>query len=128
MGRSQRPIDCSYILPLRFSDLRTAGETVGELMDYLSRVATWCAEVIVVDGSPEPVFAAITQGLPASVHHIRPDPRHTALMGKVPGVLTGFDLASHEAVVIADDDVRYREEEIARVVGLLDEYALVRPQ
>jgi len=128
MSRSQRPIDCSYILPLRFSDLRTAGETVGELTDYVSRVVIWCAEVIVVDGSPEPVFAAIAQGLPASVHHVRPDPRHAALMGKVPGVLTGFALASREALVIADDDVRYEEEEIARVVRLLDEYALVRPQ
>ncbi len=37
-------------------------------------------------------------------------------------------LASHERLVIADDDVRYEPEGLRRTAGLLDEHDLVRPQ
>jgi hypothetical protein len=50
------------------------------------------------------------------------------LMGKVSGVRTGLRLASHERVVVADDDVRYEPEALLRTVRLLDEHDLVRPQ
>ncbi len=130
-GRSEpaaAQIDCSYVLPLRLSDRVAAAGIAAELAGYLEQVATWCAEVIVVDGSAQQIFELIAQVLPASVRHIPPDPRHAGLFGKVTGVLTGLDLAAHEAILIADDDVRYEREGIARVVAMLREYDLVRPQ
>ena len=49
-------------------------------------------------------------------------------MGKVGGVLTGVREASHEAVVIADDDVRYSERSLIRAVQMLELADCVRPQ
>ncbi|MBG6182530.1 hypothetical protein IWX65_000463 [Arthrobacter sp. CAN_A214] len=48
--------------------------------------------------------------------------------GKTFGVLTGIALARHERIVLADDDVRYRSDELERIVTLLDDADLVRPQ
>jgi hypothetical protein len=49
-------------------------------------------------------------------------------MGKVSGVLTGLDLAHFERVVLADDDVRYDQVSLMRLVSALDDNDLVRPQ
>src|SRR5215217_4010099 len=49
-------------------------------------------------------------------------------MGKVGGVLTGVRLASHECLVVADDDVRYDADSLARVVEGLRGADVVRPQ
>jgi hypothetical protein len=59
---------------------------------------------------------------------MRPDPALATPMGKVGGVLTGIREASCDAVVIADDDVRYDEQTLARVVELLAAADCVRPQ
>lgn len=124
----QQQLDCSYVLPLRFADRDSAIETMPELVAYLSEVARWCAEVIVVDGSRAEIFVENSRCLHEIVRHIAPDPRHRSLSGKVTGVLTGVDLAEHEPVVIADDDVRYERGGITRVVELLRDHDLVRPQ
>jgi hypothetical protein len=49
-------------------------------------------------------------------------------MGKVGGVMTGVALATHDHVLIADDDVVYTEAELERVDRLLDDHDVVRPQ
>jgi hypothetical protein len=49
-------------------------------------------------------------------------------MGKVAGVTTGVRRAGFEAVVIADDDVRYEHATLQRLVEYLDDHDLVRPQ
>jgi hypothetical protein len=46
----------------------------------------------------------------------------------VAGVVTGVFAARHEMVIIADDDVRYQSEQLARIVELLATADLVRPQ
>jgi hypothetical protein len=48
--------------------------------------------------------------------------------GKVRGVLTGLRLASHERIIIADDDVRYDHESLRGVIAALDGAEVVRPQ
>ena len=48
--------------------------------------------------------------------------------GKVHGVLTGLRLASHENVVLADDDVRYSVELLSELVAELEFADVVRPQ
>jgi len=49
-------------------------------------------------------------------------------MGKVGGVLTGVRLASHERLIVADDDVRYDERALRRMALALDDADVVRPQ
>jgi hypothetical protein len=49
-------------------------------------------------------------------------------MGKVGGVLTGVRLASHERLIIADDDVRYDAASLHRVAEALGTSHVVRPQ
>src|SRR5205085_6247973 len=46
----------------------------------------------------------------------------------VAGVHTGVAAARHERVVLADDDVRYGPEQLARVAALLEAHDLVQPQ
>jgi hypothetical protein len=105
-----------------------ADETRTELTDYLCQLAQWCDDVIVVDGSPPQVFAENARLWSGAVRHVEPNPLHRSLMGKVAGVLTGVDLARHGAVVLADDDVRFDRAGLQRMVELLAEYDLVRPQ
>jgi hypothetical protein len=118
-----RPALISYVLPIRSA--RSQAE--GELTPYLRRLARH-AELIVVDGSESDVFAAHAAAWGDVVRHVAPAPDLATPMGKVGGVLTGLRLASHERVVIADDDVRYDEPTLRRVAGALDDAHVVRPQ
>jgi hypothetical protein len=109
-----------YVLPL-------AAEAVdAELLAYLRALAREI-DVTVVDGSPEPVRAALADALPAEVRHIPPE-RWPGANGKVAGVMTGVRASRHDRVVIADDDVRYDHDGLAEVVRLLDTAEVVRPQ
>lgn len=115
----------TYILPLKSAVPRPSDEMAA----YLSWLAGR-AEVIVVDGSPGAIFAAHAarwrESVRAGLVHVAPD--HETPMGKVGGVLTGLRLASHERVIIADDDVRYDAESLDRVVAALHSADVVRPQ
>lgn len=117
---------CTYVVPLR-----QIGMPVGDLADLVAdvrRMRRAGCEVIVVDGSPPDDFARHAVALSSLCVHVPPDPRHQCLNGKVHGVRTGIALASHEDVVIADDDVVYTGADIERVRGLLAVYDLVVPQ
>jgi hypothetical protein len=116
------PVACSYVLPVRWEVERR-----GDLDRYLRQLSASCQEVIVVDGSPEHVFGANARMWGDHVTHIRPQPE-VGLNGKAAGANTGVHHASHEAVVIADDDVRYHPNVLRRTVGLLGQFDLVRPQ
>jgi hypothetical protein len=118
------PLDLSYVVPVRWRD----GGQRQELAAYLAEIAPRCAELIVVDGSPAEVYAANGAAWGEFVTHVPPLPDERWLMGKVSGVRTGIRLASHERVVIADDDVRYDLEALRRTAELLDSHDLVRPQ
>jgi hypothetical protein len=113
----------SYILPIRSS----APNTSAELRAYIAWIAAR-AEVIVVDGSEPAIFAAHERDWSAGIRHVAPAPDLVSPMGKVGGVLTGLRLASHELVIIADDDVRYDEASLAQTVAALATADVVRPQ
>jgi hypothetical protein len=112
-----------YILPLRWSD--DAG--LAELTRYL-RWLSGHAEVIVVDGSPPPLFARHAAAWGGLVHHLPPDADLRFANGKVNGVRTGLRRARREWVVLADDDVRYDLAALRAVTRLLTTADLVRPQ
>ncbi len=117
------PLAVSYVLPLRWTD--DAG--LDEMTRYLRWLASVVDEVIVVDGSPDEVFAAHRDAWSGFVTHARPDPRLTFQNRKVAGVDTGVWMAANEAVVIADDDVRYGLGELEAMTDALSRAHLVRP-
>jgi len=119
------PLPCSYLMPVRWAD----GDGRAGLAAHLAEMTALGAEAIVVDGSGPPVFAANRAAFEAAgAAHLPPDPDLVCRNGKVAGVLTAARRASHEALVIADDDVRYDRATLARTLDLLAEHDLVRPQ
>jgi hypothetical protein len=119
-----RPIaGATYLLPIR----RRSVPADDDLTAYLAWVATRMP-VIVVDGSPGPLFAAHAAAWGHLVRHLPVAPDLALPNGKVAGVLTGLRCAEHEAVVIADDDVRYDDASLAAAVRALDGVHVVRPQ
>ncbi len=118
------PLRATYLMPIR----RTVGSSIDELSAYLRDIAAMCDEVIVVDGSDVGAFGEAHREWSALVTHVAPDPAISGLNGKVRGVLTGVDLARNERIVIADDDVRYDADALARTVDALDDADLARPQ
>jgi len=114
----------SYVLPLRWS----APGPIEELVEYLRSISREIDELIVVDGSPPPLFAQHAEALDDLARHLPPHPDLDFAMGKVNGVLTGVREARCELVVLADDDVRYEPGSLQRTVALLAGADLVRPQ
>jgi hypothetical protein len=111
-----------YVLPLRWSDDRDLDELTGYLRWLQTRV-----DITVVDGSPPTLFARHSVRWQGLVMHLRPEPWPGG-NGKVGGVMTGVRAARHECVVIADDDVRYDDASLTRLVAGLGDADLVRPQ
>ena len=92
----------TYLLPLKASELPTP-----EFVDYVNQLST-AVEMILIDGSSPDIYRAIDEHCAATVRHLPPDEEFNSLAnGKVRGVLTGLRVASHDWVVVADDDVRY---------------------
>jgi hypothetical protein len=123
-GRTPERLDAEYVLPLRWSEYHTGH--VLELTDYLVEIAP-IVDVTVVDGSPDDIFAAHRKVWGDLLRHVKPDGETTG-NGKVAGVLTGLRLARHNAVILADDDVRYDEPGLKRMVTELQDADLVLPQ
>jgi len=119
------PLDCSYLIPVRWQD----GGQRSEMTEYLAELAPLGPEIIIVDGSPATVMAANADAWRAYVaFHVPPAPTEACLNGKVAGVRTAAALATRERLVIADDDVRYDSDSLRRLLDLLHEFDLVRPQ
>ncbi len=112
-----------YLLPLRWEEDREATE----LTAYLRRMAE-VGQVVIVDGSPDAVFASHHRAWGAFACHLRPDPGLAYRNGKVNGVITGMRAAAGDRVIIADDDVRYDDQSLAQVLARLDDADLVIPQ
>ena len=113
----------SYVLPIR-TDQKQLDTELTEYLRWLSRQA----EVVIVDDSPAPVFAAHRQAWSFVAHHLSPDPTLRTPMGKVGSVLTGIRRAGHERIIIADDDVRYDPSSLSRMAAALGEAEVIRPQ
>lgn len=122
MGAAEPSI--SYVLPLRWAE----PGPIEELSAYLRSIAGVADEILVVDGSPAPVFAEHAAALRGLARHLAPHADLDFQMGKVNGVLTGVRESSNELIVLADDDVRYDPATLRRAVESLDEADLVRPQ
>jgi hypothetical protein len=116
-------VRATYLLPIRWSD----DDGFAELTSYLRGLPDW-VELLIVDGSPSPLFERHAGAWSSFGRHLAPDPALATPMGKVGGVLTGVREATCEPIVIADDDVRYDEHGLRRIVTLLGAADCVRPQ
>jgi hypothetical protein len=114
----------SYVVPLRW----TEPGPIEELANYLGLLGTEIDEMLVIDGSPAPLFERHARALRDIARHLPPHSDLDFRMGKVNGVITGVREASCQRVVLADDDVRYDPRTLRRTVRLLAEADLVRPQ
>lgn len=120
---SPAEFSATYILPLRW----TRPGPLTEVTAYLAMLAQ-TLEVIVVDGSPRPLFNLHRDTWGDIVRHVPVDPARRGRNGKVCAVMTGIEFAGHERLVIADDDVRYDATGLRHVLELLQDNDLVRPQ
>jgi hypothetical protein len=113
----------SYVLPIKSA--YAAGDDFFSYLDWLSSRV----ELIVVDGSPSSVFDVHAGRCGAGVRHLRVDDDVAGFAnGKVAGVITGLRRCSHEAVIIADDDVRYDVAALREMADQLMRVDVVRPQ
>lgn len=119
-GGDPQPLSASYVLPLRLLQPADA-----ELTEYLTQLSNWL-EVVVADGSPAEVYAAHERAWGDRVTHVAV--KSVRLNGKVAGVIDGLAVATYDAVVVADDDVRYDRAGLERLVSLLETSAAVVPQ
>lgn len=115
--------DVSYVLPL----LRHRGDDgLEELTAYLRWLSSR-VELIVADGSAPDVFAEHRRTWDFPLVHL-PVTTPAGTYGKVTGVHVGIEAATHEAVIVADDDVRYTDATLAGMADALRSADLVRPQ
>ncbi len=105
----------TYLMPLRRN--RAAEQADGELLRYLRGLAKDVDELLIVDGSPGPIFERHARLLAPFARHVAPEVGDRCANGKAWGVLTGLRIARHDWVVIADDDVRWDGLALSRAAG-----------
>lgn len=116
---------CTYLCPIRANEINVQG--VLEFSEYWEFLNKLGCEVLVVDGSPKEVFDNHARNW-TNCKHIKVDPQFRFLNGKVNGIMTAVPVASHEKIILADDDVRYTEGDILRMIEGLENFDVVRPQ
>jgi hypothetical protein len=117
---------CTYLLPIRRALFNA--DTAEELRCYLNSVRRDGIEIIVVDGSPADVFAAHARLWAIASRHLPVDRQYGFLNDKVNGIYTGLHRARSDKIVLADDDIRYRPDQVVEIAGMLDRFDVVRPQ
>lgn len=131
-------IEAEVVIPVKWAD-DGHDDRVERMSRYLADLSRAVAAITVVDGStPERrrvheaqwgAYARVVEPDAGAV--VTPFPTaggaRGALNGKVVGAMTGIRQARHEAVVLADDDVRHTSDTLARLVEALDRADLVRP-
>jgi hypothetical protein len=117
---------CTYLLPIRRAIFSAAEAT--ELAVYFRDLAEAGCHVLVVDGSPRPVFDQHDKNWRSLCRHEAVDRSFGYLNDKVNGIHTGVNLAISAKIILADDDIRYTPSQIDRVCQLLEDFEVVRPQ
>lgn len=117
---------CTYLLPIRRVSVSMV--ELADFANYFRMLTEAGCEVLVVDGSPPDVFAENDRAWGKLCRHVTVDPQYPYLNGKVNGIHTGVALTDCERIIVGDDDIRYTPENVARMVALLEQYELVRPQ
>src|SRR5581483_2454225 len=115
----------SYVIAIERTD-GTAADLL-PLAQYLSQVAVYGCDVIIVDGSPRELFEENRSVLRWVGRHVATRRTHRHEAGIDP-VAAAIDFASYEKVIVADHAVRYSEGCIETLCALLDQHEVVVPQ
>jgi hypothetical protein len=116
----------AYLLTIR--RVRFDSGVAESFREYFRSVVGDVCDVLVVDGSPPDVFAAHREAWDGVCRHVAVDPQYKYLNGKVNGIHTGVAVSAHERIILADDDIRYTTDDLRRMIDLLGEFEMVRPQ
>lgn len=112
----------TYILPLR----KKIDADLDGLSEYLTGLSA-LLDVIIVDNSAPEFFAEHHRLWQAFATHVPPDGDCITANQKVGNVTTGVRKARTEALVVADDDVRYSPATLREAVARLSAADVVRP-
>jgi hypothetical protein len=126
--RHRNPQDrrCTYLVVIERD--REPAEDLRDLASYLSTISVANCEVIVVDGSPSPIFESNRAVLRWVARHIAARPRHHNFAGGIDAVRTAVDVSNCDKIIVADENVRYEVNAIDGICNLLDEHEVVEPQ
>lgn len=126
--RHRNPMDrrCTYLVVIEQETL-SAGD-LRSLANYLSGLSVIDVDVVVVDGSPLPLFERNRRSLRWVSRHVAPRAKYRAPNGILDPIRAALDLASCEQVVVADVNVRYSEEALMALCAQLDTHEVVEPQ
>ena len=124
--RNPQESRCTYLIAIQ-REQEPSGD-VRDLASYLSTLRVSNCEVIIIDGSPAPIFESNGRVLRWVGRHIAARPRHRTLGGGIDLVRAAVDVSSCEKIVVADENVRYANEAIDTICGLLDTHEVVEPQ
>jgi hypothetical protein len=126
--RHRNPQDrrCTYLVVIERD--REPADDLRDLASYLSTIAVAGCEVIVVDGSPSPIFESNRAVLRWVSRHIATRPRHRNFTGGIDTVRTAVDVSSCDKIIVADENVRYESNAIESICDLLDLHEVVEPQ
>lgn len=124
--RSPQDLRCTYLVVID-SD-RELPDDLQELTNYLSEIGVSGCDVVVVDGSPEEIFDQNGQSLRWVSRHVAARPRHRSFSGAIDPIRAAIDFSNCDKVIVADQNVRYDDEAIARICALLDNHEVVEPQ
>jgi hypothetical protein len=126
--RHRNPQDrrCTYLVVIERD--REPADDLRDLASYLSTISIADCEVIVVDGSPSPIFERNRAVLRWVSRHVAARPRHRNFTGGIDAVRTAVDVSSCDKIIVADENVRYQTDAIESVCELLDLHEVVEPQ
>lgn len=111
-----------YILPMSWTD----DANLSEVVEYIDALSPF-VDVIVVDGSPEPLRTRHASSFSDAVTVIDCNVA-LAPNGKVAGIHTALPLLRWKKTTIADDDVKYSPAGLRRVLTALETCDLAVPQ
>jgi hypothetical protein len=117
---------CTYLIALQRHQ-ESSGD-LRELALYLSNLDVAGCEVVVLDGSPAPVFEINRSVLRWVGRHMAIRPRHRNFSGGVDLVRAAADVSNCEKIIVADENVRYAPEALEAICELLETHEVVEPQ
>jgi hypothetical protein len=117
---------CTYVIAIQ-GDEKPSGD-LRDLASYLSTLSVFNCEVIIIDGSPGPIFESNGRVLRWVGRHIAARPRHRNFGGGIDLVRAAVDVSSCEKIIVAGENVRYAPEAIDTICALLDMHEVVEPQ
>lgn len=112
----------TYVLPLK----KETNDDLDELTHYLAGLSS-LLDVIIVDNSAPELFAQHHRLWQQFATHIAPDGDCITANQKVGNLTSGVRKARTEALVVADDDVRYTAATLREAIARLSSADVVRP-